>query len=102
MMNRPMRFFLIFLHITALYLISFAHSVSVHAADFSQEQATRLELYQDFGMLENPTESNLAPAHDDSAACTCAAGETCRSILIYCSEAAPLWPWLPSKNLLIW
>jgi hypothetical protein len=101
-MKRPMRFFLIFLHITALYLISFAQSVSVQAADVSREEATRLELYQDFGILENLTESNLAPAHDDSAACTCAAGEMCRQILTDRCEGDPLWPWLPNKNLLIW
>jgi hypothetical protein len=101
-MKRSMRFFLIFFHITALYLISFAHSVSVQAADVSQEQATRLEFYQDFGMLENPTESNLAPDYDDSAACACAAGEMCRQILTDRCEGNPLWPWLPNKNLLIW
>jgi hypothetical protein len=97
-----MRFSLLFLHIAALYLISFAHPASVQAADVSQDQSTRIELYQDFGMSENLADSNLAPGHDNLAACTCAAGEIYRPILIYRCEGDPLWPWLLNKNVLIW
>jgi hypothetical protein len=71
----------LFLYLAALCLIWFLQPTPAQAAPVSLDQATRLELYQDFATLENP-----APAASTSAKLLQLAPQSAKQVVASDSE----------------